>query len=236
MSAGRGYATRWRQAWTVVAAVGVGVAMIAWSPLVAALALALSSLCAGGALLMLESSRKHGDPAPRWGLTLAARALLVGCGVVGLWALASVSLSLGLLMGLLVVLSAPWTVHRVRRRRRPSVAAAPGVAHTTGRDVATPPADAPPKSDAATDPCTPLDGLSDTALCRLWRGTFWDLQQVKSPDEALRTVALRQACLDELGRRDPAALRSWLASGARASGGPERFWHGTADPVSGEEP
>jgi hypothetical protein len=69
----------------------------------------------------------------------------------------------------------------------------------------------------------PLKGLDDRQLCRLWRESFWDLRQPAPPATLLRLVALREACLEELENRDAPALRAWLDSGARASGGPEKY-------------
>jgi hypothetical protein len=79
-----------------------------------------------------------------------------------------------------------------------------------------------------------VQGLDDRQLCALWRRLFWQLVDQRDAADAVSTVAWRQACLDELERRDPAAVRAWLDSGARASGGPERFLtdhgrHGDAD-------
>jgi hypothetical protein len=82
----------------------------------------------------------------------------------------------------------------------------------------------PPKSTPPLAPAA-LGALSDQQLCWLWRHTFWDLRDEETVDERLATVAVRQACLEELERRDPSAFAAWLSSGARASGGPERFLH-----------
>ena len=76
---------------------------------------------------------------------------------------------------------------------------------------------------------TRVEQLDDDALFRLWRRTFWQLEGQPTVDELARLVALRQTCLDELARRNPDALRAWLESGARASGGPERFWRRRQD-------
>jgi hypothetical protein len=65
--------------------------------------------------------------------------------------------------------------------------------------------------------------LPDAELCHTWRRSFVALQQTRSAEELERVAVLRRALLDEMELRDPAALASWLASGARAAGGPERF-------------
>lgn len=65
--------------------------------------------------------------------------------------------------------------------------------------------------------------MSDPELCRAWRRSFVDLQRAGFPREKARIVHVRQHYLDELERRDAAALQAWLKAGARAAGGPERF-------------
>jgi hypothetical protein len=69
----------------------------------------------------------------------------------------------------------------------------------------------------------PLRGLDERQLCRLWRESFWDLRGAAGPGTLLRVVSLREACLEELERREPAAVHAWLQSGARASSAPEKY-------------
>ena len=85
--------------------------------------------------------------------------------------------------------------------------------------------DAGPAESRLTPPegMGPLNGLDDRQLCRLWRDSFWLVRQPSSPGRMLCRVALREACLDELERRDAVALQAWLDSGARASSGPEKY-------------
>jgi hypothetical protein len=71
-----------------------------------------------------------------------------------------------------------------------------------------------------------LGAMQVSELCVLWRVTFWDLRDATDPDERLSIAVRRQELLDELVRRDPEAMREWLVSGARASGGLERFLAG----------
>jgi hypothetical protein len=49
------------------------------------------------------------------------------------------------------------------------------------------------------------------------------LRDAATPAARLHLVELRQHCLDELERRDPAGLSAWLASTASAGGDPSRF-------------
>jgi hypothetical protein len=65
--------------------------------------------------------------------------------------------------------------------------------------------------------------LSTVDLCRVWRSTHRYLQEARSPDETASCARLRQLLLDELERRHPDAVAAWLATGACAADGPERF-------------
>lgn len=75
-----------------------------------------------------------------------------------------------------------------------------------------PDADLPAGDEVAT--------LDDSALCHAWRRSFVQLQASRSVPRRAEVVQLRQQYLDELDRRHPTELRSWLASGARAAGNP----------------
>lgn len=69
-----------------------------------------------------------------------------------------------------------------------------------------------------------LRTLSDLELCRAWRRSFLVLDAAASPVIRLAVVQLRQAYLDELGRRRPDALQAWFDAGGRAASGPDRFF------------
>lgn len=74
-------------------------------------------------------------------------------------------------------------------------------------------------------PVDNLQSLTDVELCCLWRHSFWDLKSATSADARAQIVMYRQEILDELTRRNAAAVAAWLASGARASSSPERFFN-----------
>ena len=65
-----------------------------------------------------------------------------------------------------------------------------------------------------------LRELADDELCLAWRRSFVALNAARSTADRLRVVEQRQRYLDELHRRSPAALTSWLVSGARAPSNP----------------
>lgn len=70
----------------------------------------------------------------------------------------------------------------------------------------------------------PLKELTDIELCYQWRHSFWDLESARTASERANIVMQRQRILDELTARNEPAVSAWLASGARASSSPERFF------------
>jgi hypothetical protein len=199
------YARCWHRTVGVIAALGVGVAMLEWSPPLAALALVIIS----GVVALIEGVLANElvrvvAPPPTIA-ALLARSLVVGSAAVSLMALVAASPPVALLFGTLATVTSPWLIAGLTRRERAST---------------------PPPQEACEQP-TDVSGLDDEQLCHLWRDTFWDLHEVVGIDARLRLVALREACLQEMEKRNPDALTAWLESGGRASGNPERFWRMT---------
>ncbi len=218
--------TRWAHAWSIAAAVGVGFASLQWSPIVVVLDLLATAVGAAICLVIYEEWRPPPGTSRAPSRRLAEttrRSLVVSCWVVALSTLTVASPPLALLVLLLVGATSPVVVGLVRsrspERRLPAAAEAP---------AAEVPAAEAPAAEAPVEPLRAggrsLEQLDDDELFRLWRHTFWELNSQPSVGQLASLVALRQSCLDELARRDPAALSAWLDSGARASGGPERFW------------
>jgi hypothetical protein len=232
------YSRRWGHFWCIIAAAGVGLATLEWSPLVAVMAVTMDSTFAAVGLIMLQTYRHQQNRvrASQWLRQIGPLSLLIGCGVVAASAITTASPPLALLTGLLVVMTSPIVVHRMwpgvpqsapqrtnQREPRREPQAQDGIS-----------AGVPPQTDLNSPPevsSRSVEDFNDRELFSLWRRTFWELKDQRAPTEVLRMVALRQSCLDELERRNPSALQAWLASGARASGGPERFW--VARPHSG---
>ncbi|MBV9830901.1 MAG: hypothetical protein JOZ82_04840 [Marmoricola sp.] len=195
-----GYSSWWRALWTLVAVIGVGLALLdyAWGVVVAGFILSLGI----GIGLRASAIRPWLTPRP---LSLAVA-------VTGAFGYLAFSPSLMVLLALLAFLTLPALVARV-------VAAG-------HRDVAS--TDEADEEALGTRLTTdesqgPLVGLDDRQLCRLWRESFWRLRGAPTGDGALRLVLLRQACLDELTRRHGPGVEAWLASGARPSSGPDKF-------------
>ena len=65
-----------------------------------------------------------------------------------------------------------------------------------------------------------LNTLSTAQLCALWRKSSAGLQAAQSPAEVASVVEARGVLLDELERREPEAMRAWLAAGAVEPEGP----------------
>lgn len=198
------YASWWVRVWSIAATMGFGLAILEWSaPGAAAVLLGASGVMS---LAVITVAQLRATPLePGWGW----RRVLVwssagGVGLVGLVALLTASPPLALVALLLVLATCPIVARRLRR--------------PTGR-LTTGSAERPPPRASVG-----VGDLSDHELCMMWRRTFWDLRTHRTTDGLISTVFLRQACLDELERRNPAAVRAWLESGTSASGGPERFW------------
>jgi hypothetical protein len=68
-----------------------------------------------------------------------------------------------------------------------------------------------------------VPAVPDDELCRRWRQSFTALAQASDCRVRLEVVRARQLYLDEIERRHPAELQTWLASGARAAGNPMPF-------------
>jgi hypothetical protein len=218
------YASVWRWAWTLVAAGGAGLAILEWSAPATAVVLVLltaaivgvESLFAGEAVIRrgVDNSMPHGIT---WALTIAAA-------TTGLLALLAVSPPLALLLGLWAAVTSPPFVASLRRT---TVRSNPKRTRPTrgSTSPASPASEAPGSVDLPLREQIEVSTMSDQQLFFLWRHTFWELRDKPDLANRVAVIALRQACLEELERRDPVALSAWLDSGGRASGGPERFWH-----------
>jgi hypothetical protein len=222
------YARVWRGSCAVLTTVSLGLAALQWSPGIVLLAVTVSS---GTAVAVLAiNGWRWARPAPGSGglVNTLERSLWAGSGTVALCALTGSSPPIALLVVVLLVLTSPPVIRLVCRQARQEPPVSPQVSPQFSADAPTRPA-APASDPDASSPGDIL-ALDDDQVCRLWRRTFWELQSEPTVDERLRLVAVRQWCLDELDRRNTAALHAWLSSGARAAGGPERFWHDPPPP------
>lgn len=189
------------------------------------------------------ASRSHAErPAsPRqiaWGGVCIAGCAVVGAGFIALAGGA------GLLLLLLFGVCSPWSIARLdrmfrdrehrRRGEQPTPASpAPPAKRTSAshhRGAGSGPSallrqaaigSAPAPSAATAMPKDVLH-LSDDELCLTWRRSFAALAKYGGPERS-SIVDLRQACLDELQRRDPVGFARWLGAGARAASDPSRY-------------
>ena len=217
------YERLWRGFWFTVMALGVGLAVLEWSAVGVLVTLvplvALCCLVQYMSPVIMERSSGWGS-----GHRVLSQSLMVSVGVLTVWSYGRLAPALALLIVLAAGVSSPAVVGRAIGSARQSPRG------TSVADAPNPSLAAPQPQDEGADSrltqpeaLGPLKGLDDWQLCRLWRETFWILREPASPVTVLRLVALREACLDELERRDAAALHAWLESGARASSGPEKY-------------
>lgn len=86
--------------------------------------------------------------------------------------------------------------------------------------VAAPPLDtAPDWSPTLTVP----SHLSDEDLCLAWESSGRALRRCRTTDARLTVVRVRQACLDELERRQPDAIRAWVLEADDAETSPASY-------------
>lgn len=213
------FAGRWLRGWSVVSAVGVGVSFLIWEPAVIALLWLCAMFCTALLLVLLTTSpgasRLAADTTWAW---IATRAGLAGAAFVAVSAVGVISVVLALTLVLAAVLTAPPVASRVGRLVR----------HEKAEDLSAlgPRVVVPREPECRLPvvlPVVAVRQLSTQELCREWRRSFTALQLATGPEQQLHVVGVRQLYLDEMERRCPSALQAWLASGARAASGPERY-------------
>lgn len=154
---------------------------------------------------------------------VATHAGAAGLGVAGLGAYWTY---LGLLTWpalLLVLVTSPWAVRfilgqRVLQPKTPRAHASPAAGPDRG-DLAGAPGG--PSSSFVCSPSARL--LSNGELGVAWSASFVSLQAAISTSAIANIVALRQAYLDEIERRNPPGFRAWLDSGPRVASNPARY-------------
>jgi hypothetical protein len=127
----------------------------------------------------------------------------------------------------LAAVTSPWTVRSgLRLASRPRLA--------SDDDVTS-----PPSVDAmcmqASDWAPAVQMLTDEQLCVAWCASYTAMQSAPVPERAA-LATLRHAYLEDLERRNPAGLRAWLDSGARAAGNPSRHLAANAPQDDSSQP
>jgi hypothetical protein len=207
------YATAWTRLAQMTVTVGVGISLLVWPPIPAILGLVVT--VAGTAFLwhlwLMEA------PAPTH---VVARSRLLycaywsSCTLIATLAVLSASPPIALALVLLAVVTSPATLSLLHGRGPATPSAAP------------PPIEYLPQAPGPVG-ASPIADMDTHELCHEWRRTYLALQAARFPSASLRIVSRRQLLLDEIERRNPAAMSAWLASGARAAGGPDRFLRDT---------
>ena len=150
-------------------------------------------------------------------LRLSVVAAMVGTAAAGLVAVFELT---GLVVVLVLAATSPVVRMLFRALRWPTAETAPVVPHSAPpKDLASSCVEIAPES-WSTSPTGDLSLLDDDALCLAWRRSFLLLQGTRSAADRLVIVEQRQHYLDELHRRSPEGLTTWLTSGGRASGNP----------------
>jgi hypothetical protein len=210
----------YRDAWVTVTAVvlvcGVWLAIADYTVLTAVTIFFFAWVMGGCALFML-----YDDARPRCGkIRLVTESALIGLAAVaasGMVALLGAAACLPLVC---LAASSPWAVRRamrVSRRRDPAD-------KPMGDKPPTEPVPGPlTEPSPVVFPALIAADLDLEELCWAWRRSYVRLLRCRTAVETARVVAERQQCLDELERRNPEGLSSWLEAGARAAGDPTRF-------------
>jgi hypothetical protein len=203
--------TVWAWVWSLVAAIGVGFAILAWGPATTV----VTVMVLGGLALIWQALVRSDTPVsrPDWALR-TCRALFSAAAVVTFVVLCQGVPEIALPLLAVAVVTHPGVLRLVRGR------------HTAAPERIDLPVAAPP-----VETVHPLPGpaqasrLSDEELCLAWRRSFLGLERARTTVALQDVVRLRQAYLDELARRYPAGVQAWFDSGARAAGGPDRYLH-----------
>ena len=236
------YSQRWSRTWLVAEALGVGLSLLVWHPVPGLVVLVVLTSFAATMLVVLET-KVDGTPrtstsrtstsrtstsrtstsrtstsrtsTARSAAQLAVLAWALASGVVSVVATADVFWPVTVLALTAAAASSPWVVVRLRR-----------AAHRqgTGAGSALP-------TTAELDLGSTLEQLSTAALCDAWKRSFAALMCARTAQQRMVVVEVRAQYLDEMERRCPGGFSAWLASGALAAGGPDRF---LADGAVGE--
>lgn len=216
--------------WSVAGLVGaVGVAGV-WLELGSGSALLLlAGFSALAALGVWQFGPQQGDGRPGRSAVLLGTAYTLGfLALIGLGYLAgAVGFAAGVAVG-----AAGWPVLR-RRRPADGPEPAPTAARrepprpAPGRPRALPAAPGGPARESVPVVHLPeasaLGHLSTPQLCWTWRASYVCLRRSPWPSYVDSLAGLRQACLDELERRDPVAFGRWFPT-ARAASDPARYF------------
>jgi hypothetical protein len=214
----------WLHLWVLLLLVPACYALVAMPPMLAAVALTLSFGLPAAVWLGLHAQTLAEFPAKLPGaLRFGAGLSITALGLGGTFAF---SAPLG---GAVLAAYVATDALMFRRSKTPAAAAAGLPVDPVTADPAPFPASEEPEGPGPGTSTELLRAMTATELCRAWRASFVELEHARDPRLRTALVQTRQLLLDEIEARHPAGLQAWLASGARAAGGPDRF----IDPTGG---
>lgn len=213
----------WLNAWTVLSLPGFCLGVLMWGP-VRVVGMAVGTALVMTLVLVLVEHDRSPRSAAAWrpAARRIARVALCVATVTISTAVAGAIIPGGvLLLVLMMGVTCPPVIAvfrrgTVARRRAPMERARPE------RGTPTPAATA-----GETQP-GPRE-MTDDELCLAWRGSYWSLREARNSGEKLTVVLQRESFLEELELRHAKGFEAWLASGAHAAEGPERFLDDAGD-------
>jgi len=212
-----------RWLWQLVRGASAVVGMVAAGVELGRTSLACSLVCMwllGVVVLSLFRSAGSRAIGPRWVLASGLLAmswlgLVLFFGLVGVvWA------------GALLLSSEPVRRFWSLRRFRPKVPIVTEMSLPAVEPLAGPPMPSP--ANAAPTVEAEVCDLATDELCLAWRRSFVLLAEAADPSNRAAIVLRRSSILDEMHRRDPEGMESWLASNPRAAGNPLPYLGGDA--------
>ena len=208
--------SRWMSAWTALSLPGLCLAVIAWGPGTMVALAAVLSVPLGLTLLLLKYDQKQRQTHPTGAAWASRFVLCVVSLLISMAGIAATVPGLALLVALVSIATTPPVLDR--RRRVLGQVNSPHRPPTPEATNGERPAPRQPRAETART-------MTDRQLCQAWRRSYWTLKDARDPIEKLRLVEQRTRFLDELEARNAAALEAWLASGARACDGPDKFFN-----------
>jgi hypothetical protein len=218
------YRNLWARAVAVLGVVGVLLALAESDPLAVVIML---GCCYGVLVLALVglANCNTDEPTVDWP-PVRWRAALGACLCVGFPAACAVSPSATVRLALVLALSSPPLVERVCRfadRSRRWADSPDHAPRPRGRLGGTSPDEQVTRLLERGPTPGLVASMDDATLCVAWQRSFAMLSAASTVTERALVAHLRQLYLDELDRRHPHSLASWLRTLPAASSGPDQF-------------
>ena len=207
--------SRWMSVWTALSVPGLCLVAIAWGPGTMVALAAVLSVPWGLTVILLKHGQEQRQTPPTGAWWTSRVVLCANFLFISTAGFAATVPGLALLVVLVAIATTP-RMSDLRRRVLGQMDSTHGPP-TPEASTRERPAPRQPRGE------TPRT-MTDRQLCEAWRRSYWTLKDARDPIEKLRLVEQRTHILDELEARNAAALGAWLASGARACDGPDKFF------------